>query len=637
MTGNSLFGSDSRKVYRLPFRSGRSGPAGSCCCGFSGGSVGRRNVLLAALLVLLLRPMAAALMPPSTPSCSVPMAREIDYRPERCAYCGADTWCELRANGKRQCRGCKVERFFRYVLYAPLGYELLPWQCKDLRNIYGTVRPEDGRRQYRRAFIEVAKKNGKSFEIGGIPIYGLVGEEHVWNPEIYGGAAAKDQAGLVFKSAAMFVNANSDLQKHLKVLPSTKRIVRLDRTGFYAVLSADGEVQDGIEPYVSIRDEVHRWKTARAETLRDVMTKGQISREEPLDIAITTAGAEYESPLWLEEYEHAKLVLENPALDPELYVSIYEPDLKRLTSEPDYWKSREARVAANPSHEDLGGFLKDAAIVAEQKKAESNPRAKSKYFRYHLNVPVKALEDPVIDMDQWRLCAGLETGLEHWKEYDPERLVSEWSLGGQDCWPGVDASWTTDFTAVAGVFPPFVDCPQWSLMAFFWMPEARVEDLERRCRVPLSKWIEQGFITATPGNGIDMRSVKERLCWFRDRFSVREVPYDRTNFRTEAMDLKDKDGIETFEVAQNFLQLGYPTKWLLASYGDRLLRHGNNPVLNWMAGCLQLKYDDHDNCQPAKPHRLKSAKRIDGMQAAVTALNRALLAVPQYSGPIEVW
>jgi phage terminase large subunit-like protein len=561
----------------------------------------------------------------------------VDYRPERCTYCQAETWCELRTNGNRQCRGCKVERFFANVLYPPLGYQLVGWQRQDLRAIFGTVRPEDGKRQYRRAFLSEAKKQGKSFLIGGVPIYGLLMEE-AWNPEIYGGASAKEQAGLVFKSAATLVRANPLLQAKLKVLPATKRIVRRDGGGFYTVLSADGEKADGIEPYISIRDELHRWKTAAAESLRDAMTKGQLSREEPIDIVITTAGAEYESPLWLEEYEHAKLVADRKIEDPTLYVSIYEPDLKRITSEPEYWKSREARVAANPSHEDRGGFLRDAALVEEMNKALANPRAKSKYFRFNLNVPVKQLEDPVVDMDQWQQCAGLVKDLRAWPEYDPERLISEWGLGGQDCWPGVDASWTTDLTATVGVFPPFPGVDVWSLLAFFWMPEARVEDLERKCRVPFSAWIAKGFITATPGSAIDMRSVKERLCWMRDRCHVREMPYDRTNFRTEAMELRDKERLEIAEVPQNFTELSYPTKWLLEAYGQpRKIRHGNNPVLNWMAGCLQLKYDDHDNCQPAKPKRLQAAKRIDGIQAAVTALNRALLAVPQNAGPIEVW
>jgi hypothetical protein len=82
----------------------------------------------------------------------------LDYRPERCAYCENDTWCEIRANGKPQCRACKVERFFSEILYPPLGYRLLDWQKKVLRDIYGTVWPEDGRRRYRSAYISVSKR-----------------------------------------------------------------------------------------------------------------------------------------------------------------------------------------------------------------------------------------------------------------------------------------------------------------------------------------------------------------------------------------------------------------------------------------------------------------------------------------------
>src|SRR5580704_17114547 len=240
---------------------------------------------------------------PWRPSCVA------DYRPETCAYCQADRWCEMRSNGKPQCRACKVERFFAEILYPPLGYKLLARQRKVLRDIYGTVSPEDGRRRYRSGYISVGKKNGKSFLIGGLPLYHLLMEDER-NPEAYGSAAAKDQAGIVFRAAARLVAANPELQARLRVLPSTKRILRRDGAGFYAVLSADGDLQDGIEPSLAIRDEVHRWKTARAETLNDVISKGQISREEPLDIAITTAGAEYESQMWWREYQYAKQVLD---------------------------------------------------------------------------------------------------------------------------------------------------------------------------------------------------------------------------------------------------------------------------------------------------------------------------------------
>jgi phage terminase large subunit-like protein len=376
-----------------------------------------------------------------------------DYRPETCAYCTADTWCEIRANGKPQCRACKVERFFSQVLYPPLGYTLMGWQRKVLRDIYGTVSPQDGRRRYRSGYISVAKKNGKSFLIGGLPIYHLL-MENERNPQAYGAAAAKDQAGIVFNAAAQLVNANPDLKARLKVLPSTKRILRRDQGGFYAVLSADGDVQDGIEPSLAIRDEVHRWKTLRAETLHDVITKGQISREEPLDIGITTASAEYESQMWWWEYQYAKQVLDGSLRSDSFYAAIWEADSKRIDSDPKYWKSRKARVAANPSHEDLGGFLKDSAIVRELEKALAEPSERSKYLRYHLNVPLKAQEDPVIDMSKWQLCGG-GVDLRAWRNYDIDRLIETWALRGRSCWAGVDASWTTDLTAVVFVFPPF--------------------------------------------------------------------------------------------------------------------------------------------------------------------------------------
>jgi phage terminase large subunit-like protein len=557
-----------------------------------------------------------------------------EYRPETCAYCQADTWCEIRANGKPQCRACKVTRFFSEILYPPLGYRLLDWQRKVLRDLYGTVVPESGVRRYRHGYISVAKQNGKSFLFGGLPLYHLLMEDEI-NPEAYGCAAAKDQAGIVFKAAARLVNANPDLRRRLRLLESTKRILRSDGRGSYCVLSADGDVQDGIRPSLLLRDEVHRWKTARAETLYDVTTKGQISRSEPLDLGISTAGAEYESPLWWREYESSKRILDGSLRADSYYVAIWEADAQRIESDPDYWKSREARVAANPSHEDLGGFLKDSSIVGELEKALAQPAERSKYLRYHLNVPIKSQEDPVIDMAKWQACGG-GVDLREWPEYDVDLLIRQWGLLDKPCWAGVDASWTTDLTALVFVFPPVDSGDVWTLLPFFWMPRERVVELERICRVPYSTLIQQKFIEATPGNAIDLRAVIERIRWGREMFELREVPYDRFAFRTEAMNLID-EGIEAVEVLQGFLHLSHATKFLLSSYLDQKIRHGNNPVFNWMASCLQLQYDHKDNCVATKPGRGKSAKRIDGIAATVTALSRALVAGPKTVGNIEIW
>lgn len=548
------------------------------------------------------------------------------YQPDTCAYCAAETWCEMRANGKPQCRGCKIERFFSEVLYPPLGYTLMEWQRKTLRQLYGSVRAEDGRRRYENAYISVAKQNGKTFMLGGLPIYHLLMEDET-NPEAYGCAAAKEQGALVFKAASQLVSANPELRSRLKVLASTKRILRRDGRGLYQVLSADGDVQDGIRPSLLIRDEMHRWKTARAETLYDVTTKGQVSREEPLDIAITTAGAEYECQLWWREYSHAKLVLSGALQSETFFAAIWEADAGRVETDPEYWKSRAARVAANPSHEDLGGFLKDRSIVKELEKALTQPSERPKFLRYNLNVPIKAQEDPIIDMAKWQLCGG-GVDLRTWPEYDYELLIRKWNLVDKPCWAGVDASWTTDLTALVFVFPPFDGAGDvWTLLPFFWVPKDTVPDLERVCRVPYADWIRRGFLNATPGSAINLTAVMERLRWGRQMFDLREVDYDKHNFQTQAIELEQQEGFTVSEVPQTFLYLSAPTKFILASYLDQKIRHANHPLLNWMAACLQLQYDRKDNVQPTKPERLRSSKRIDGLAAAATAFHRALIAI----------
>jgi phage terminase large subunit-like protein len=473
----------------------------------------------------------------------------------------------------------------------------------------------------------MAKKNGKSFLTGGLPIYHLLMEDDEVNPEAYGCGAARDQASIVFKAAARLVRANPDLGWRLKILESTKRIVRRDGGGFYQVLSGDGDVQDGIEPSLLILDEIHRYRSGKAETLYDVTTKGQLSRPNPLALAITTAGSEFESPLWFREYEFAKAVMRGALKSDTTYVAIWEADRKRMESDPEYWKSREARVAGNPSHEDLGGFLKDAAIVKERDKAINQPAEKSKYLRYNLNVPIQSYDEPIIDITKWRTCCG-DVDVSGWPEYDFKQLVRDWGLANKPCWAGVDASWATDLTSLVFCFPPDRDFARWTLLPFFWMPKDRIPDLERVCRVPFASWAERKFIEATDGETIDMRAVKDRVTWGRGTFNLREVCFDRAYFLEQAKDLCEA-GISAIEVQQDFMHLSSPTKKLLQLVVEKNLRHGNHPVLNWNAGCLQLKYDGKDLCQPAKPERLKSTKRIDGIAAAVDAIFGQMRAAPK--------
>lgn len=526
-----------------------------------------------------------------------------------CAFCEAPTWCYPTQKGPL-CEACRVVRFFRKILFGPLGFTLLKWHEEDLRNIYGRSDPETGLRVVRRAYLERAKKNGKSFFVGGLPIYHLVMDDPEEHPEIYGCAAAKDQAAYVYRAACRLVQNNALLRDKLKILPSTRRILRRDQAGFYAVVSADGDLQDGMEPSLGIIDELHRWKTNKAHTLYDVLTRGTISRQQPLVVEITTAGDVYESPICWREHMYARQILDGSIKSDRFYASIYAADEDKIRSDPDYWKSREARVEANPSHEDLGGFLKDAELAALCKEAQEKPAEEAKYKRYHLGVWGEKA-DRWTPMGAWQRCA-----------------VPLRPLVDRDCWIGVDLSKTTDFCAVVAVFP--ADDGSLDVLPHFWVPEARIPDIERRTHQDISGWVKRGLVITTAGNVVDYESLRQRISWCRETFRVQELCYDPWNATDFIQRLVD-DGLRCIEIRQGGKTLSAPMKWLLEKILNQQIRHAGHEVLTWHADCVTVKTDTNGNICPAKDRLERDGKRIDGMAALVTAAARMILMRPQTS------
>ncbi len=551
------------------------------------------------------------------------------FQPNECAYCGEKAWCENR-QGKPQCRACKVVRFFQNVLYDPIGFELLLWQEHCLRGIFGPS-TDDGTRLVRQAYISVPKKNGKSFLLGGLPLYHLICEVDL-EPmplKVFGAAAAKDQAGIVYDVAAELVDASPILQKRLRLLRSTKRIVRRDGRGLYQVLAGDGDVEDGKEPSLVIVDELHRWKLPRNVTNHTVLKKGRISRNQALFAQISTRGEEFECPLWEEEDDYAQRILDGSIEEPRYFAFIAAADAERDQRDPDYWKTQEARVAANPSHEENGGFLRDDAISEDIERAVKDPSKRADFKRYNLNLKVNSTESRAIDMVRWKED-GTDSGvdLREWPTYDIDLLIRKWGLLERPCYVGNDLSSRIDLTSTCFVFPPFDDGEIWTLLPFAWMPEACVRERSEKDRVPYQDWIERGFIETIPGEQISTAPIKERIRWGAEMFDLREVCFDPWNAPDTMNDLSD-EGFTCVKINQTMQGLSDATKRFLALYRSHQLRHGNNPVLNFCASCLATIGDKNDNIKPAKPERMKSGKRIDLVAAPITAMARAVIGEPE--------
>lgn len=435
--------------------------------------------------------------------------------------------------------------------------------------------------------------------VGGLPVYHLAVEaDEMENPQAYGAASARDQAGIVFEAAAGFVKSNPRLSERLKIIPSTKRIVRKDGHGRYQVLSADGDVQDGIEPSLFVRDELHRWRTARAKTLGEVLIGGTIARPESLGVDITTAGDVYDSPLCWIQHQRARQILEGSLKSDNFHGRIFGLDEAKLKADPDYWKTREARVEANPSHEDRGGFLEDAKIL--EKLEELGEPA---YKRYHLNIWGQKAER-WMDMPAWVAC-GQETR----------------SLIDRECWIGLDLSKTTDFTGLMCIFPDADGTLD--LLPFAWVPRERVRKITVKTHQDIQKWVAEGQLLACDGEEISYAQIRAKIDELSKIFRIREICYDPWNATQFTQELVDA-GYRCIEIRQGPPSLSAPMKYLLGKVVSGKVRHGNHEVLNWHMDCVVARSDANGNIAPDKSHLERDGKRIDLVSALVTGLARYL-------------
>ena len=229
-------------------------------------------------------------------------------------------------------KAARVLNFFRRLKHTKghwrgVPFTLLPWQEQALSDIFGTVR-ENGYRQYTTAYMEIGKKQGKS-EIGaGVGLYCLTSDDE-WAAEVYGCAADRQQASIVFDVAVEMVDQNPTLRKHIKPVLSLKRLIYMPTKSFYQVLSADAVSKHGFNVHAVIFDELHA-QPDRA--LYDIMTQGSgDARKQPLYFVITTAGDDPDRhSIGWEVHKRAEEVLLGVKKDPTMYAVIYGLDREKL-------------------------------------------------------------------------------------------------------------------------------------------------------------------------------------------------------------------------------------------------------------------------------------------------------------------
>lgn len=468
--------------------------------------------------------------------------------------------------------------------------ELEPWQVWFVGSLFGWL-DEDGLRRYRKAFLFIARKNGKSTLAAAIALYLLMGDQEP-GAEVYSAAADTQQAQIVHRMAELMAKAEPKLSTRLVF--RQRNILYQDLDAFYRVLSADAFTKHGLNPHGIVFDELH---TQPNRHLWDVLDTATGAREQPLLLAISTAGTlDRESICW-EQYEYACKVRDGELEDAHYLALIFEATPEDDWTDPDTWRK------ANPN---MGVSVREDYLARQCAYAQEVPAYENTFKQLHLNMWTEQAER-WIPMDAWRgRCLG---------------QVDEKALHTQVTYGGLDLASTRDITALVLCFPRDDSTTPFPILTRFWCPEDTVAKRSREDKVPYDLWVRQGWMIATPGNVTDYEFIRGEIHELAEVYRLEGLAIDRWNATQLAVQLTN-DGLPVTLMGQGFASMNAPSRELerrVVSGG--LIHQEENPVLTWMLSNAARKMDPAGNI---KPDKAKSGDRIDGVVALIMALDQAM-------------
>ena len=474
--------------------------------------------------------------------------------------------------------------------WAGKPFELIDWQEQIIRDLFGVLKP-NGYRQFNTAYIEIPKKQGKSELAAAVALLLLCGDGEE-RAEVYGCAADRNQAKIVFDVAVDMVRFCPALSKRVKILESQKKITYLPTNSSYQVLSADVANKHGFNTHGVIFDELH---TQPNRKLFDVMLQGSgDARMQPLYFLITTAGNDTNS-ICYEVHQKAIDIAEGRKVDPTFYSIIYGAAEDEDWTDPEVWKK------ANPS---LGITVGIDKVKAACESAQQNPGEENAFRQLRLNQWVKQ-SVRWMPMEKWDACAF---------------TVSEDDLEGRICYGGLDLSSTTDITAFVLVFPPMDEEDKYYVLPYFWIPEETLDLRVRRDHVPYDLWERQGVLMTTEGNVVHYGYIEKFIEQLGERFNIREIAFDRWGAVQMVQNLEGM-GFTVVPFGQGFKDMSPPTKELMKLVLEEKIAHGGHPVLRWMMDNIYIRTDPAGNIKADKE---KSMEKIDGAIATIMGLDRAI-------------
>ena len=469
--------------------------------------------------------------------------------------------------------------------------KLAPWQCWIVMVIFGWINGR-GHRRFIDAYIEIARKNGKSSWAAAILLYlAFASGERNGNP-CYIAATTLDQAQECFDRAKDELPPGAGMN----VTNSKYNKTIYDENGRIQAVTASPK--DGKLPHGTIIDEYHQHKDNE---LVNSFTSGNVSDPNTLTMRITTAGTDLNG-VCKEEHDKGERVLRGELEIERYFFCIYTIDEGDDEADPEIW------AKANPNM----GISVDTALLQGRYDYSKSSASDMVVFRTkNLNVWCHSLSRWA-NMQIWiEKCTSSAHG---WQELDL-------NLDGHICYGGLDLSSNSDFTAFTLDFP--IEDGRHVQRTHCWLAEDMKDTIARQCRIPLDRWIQAGWVTATPGAVIDYEYVREYLTDAYTRFQLEYIACDRWKIEELVRLMPPWFTDVAYEFSQGLKTMSPSIQQYERAYLDGKIFAEDNECVTWMMSCAETWQDSTGNVKLVKPKRRTEA-RIDGVISSVMALDCAI-------------
>jgi phage terminase large subunit-like protein len=473
-----------------------------------------------------------------------------------------------------------IEGFCRIPKGPRVGepVRLLDYQREVLHGIFDSPT--------RRAIVSLGRQNAKTTTAAYLLLLHLAGPRHQRNGLCVSSALTREQASILFDTAAKIIRLSPELGAAVDVIEFQKTLRCPELGTLYRALSADALPQLGLSPYFVVHDELGGVRGPYS-PLYDVLESGGAAQADPLSVVISTQ-ARSDGDLLSRLIDDAQT-----GADPAVKLFLWTAPRDADPFAESTWR------LANPA---LGQFLNVEEVRAQAESARRMPSMEASFRNLILNERTDAVAQ-FVSATVWS-----------------ENGAMPAPLAGATVYGGLDLASVNDLTALVLV------SEAGDVHTFAWMPEENIAEKSRQDKVEYAQWAREGLLLTTPGRAVNYDHVAAFMRGIFDACDVRAIAFDRVFMKflrpcLVRAGFTDSELERFIEHGQGFLGMAGPIRELEVRLLEKKLKHGNHPVLRMCAAAAAVVTDDAGN---RKFTKRKSSGRID----ALVALAMAVAVIP---------